>query len=221
MNNQDYSPQDIVAFWFPEGDAPSPDEHLRLWSWRMRGGAHDEVIARFSNLTTRAATGDLDDWAMSPLGRLALIVIFDQFTRSVWAGTPRAYSCDEKARDRCLEGLANGHFDALANVWQKSAFKIPLEHCECADRADHLANLDIAIAIADRMIDEAPVNLRQVYEMGASQPRRHRAVIARFGRHPHRNAILGRDSTPEELAYLATGDFPHTTKLQVLQEGAQ
>ncbi len=90
-----------------------------------------------------------------------------------------------------------------------------------ADRADHLANLDIAIAIADRMIVDAPENLRQVNDLGASQPRRHRAVIARFGRHPHRNAILGRDSTPEELASLATGDFPHTTKFQMPQEGVQ
>ncbi|MCV3206483.1 DUF924 domain-containing protein [Mesorhizobium sp. YC-39] len=84
----------------------------------------------------------------------------------------------------------------MENVWQKTTFKIPLEHCECADPADHLANLNISIA--DRMIDEAPPHLRQVCEMGAAQPRRHRAVIARFGRHPHRNAVLRRDSTPRD-----------------------
>lgn len=188
---------------------------MRVWNWRMRGGAHEEVVTRFSDLTRRAAAGDLDHWPDTPMGRLALIIIFDQFTRSVWAGTRRAYAYDERARDLCLQGLENGHFDALENVWQKSAFKIPLEHCECVDRADHLANLDIAISIADRMIDEAPENLRQVYELGAGQPRGHRAVIARFGRHPHRNAILGRDSTPEELDYIATGNFPHTTKLEI------
>ena len=204
------TPKDIVDFWFPDGDAPTPEEHVRLWNWRMRGGAHDEVVVRFSGLTERAAAGDLDHWAETPIGRLALILGLDQFTRSVWAGTPRAFSCDTKARDLCLEGLENGHFDALDNVWQKSAFKIPLEHCECPE---HLVNLHRASALAERLADEAPEDLRKIYMMGAEQPRRHRAVIVRFRRHPHRNAILGRDSTPEELAYIAIGDFPHTSKL--------
>ncbi len=65
------------------------------------------------------------------------------------------------------------------------------------------------------MIDEAPSHLRQFYEFGAGQSRKHRAVIARFDRHPHRNTVLGRDSTPEEIEYIATGDFPHTTKLEI------
>lgn len=209
------TPRDIVAFWFPDGDAPAPEEHIRLWNWRMRGGAHDAVVAQFCDLTARAAAGDLDHWAETPQGRLALILILDQFTRSVWAGTPRAFSCDIKARDLCLEGLANGHFDALDNVWQKTAFKIPLEHCECPG---HLANLDLTVTIAERMVEEAPEYLRKFYVMGAAQPARHRAVIARFGRHPHRNAILGRTSTPEELDYLDKGEFPHTTQIEIPPE---
>ena len=84
----DIRPRDIVDFWFPDGAAPRPDDHIRLWNWRMRGGAHDEVVARFSRLTERAAAGGLDHWAETPVGRLALILVLDQFTRSVWAGTP-------------------------------------------------------------------------------------------------------------------------------------
>ena len=120
-----------------------------------------------------------------------------------------------EAEQAGIEGVRHAeaeHFDALENIRQRPAFKVPLEHCECADQA---ANLDIAISIADRMIDEALPLLRQAFEMGAGQPRRHRAVIARFGRHPHRNAILGRNSTPEERDYVATGNFPHTTKLGI------
>lgn len=214
------SPNDVVAFWFPDGDAPTPEEHIRLWNWRMRGGAHAEVVARFSDMTARAAAGELDHWAQTPQGRLALILTLDQFTRSVWAQTPKAFSCDPKARDLCLEGLRNGHFDALDNVWHKAAFKIPLEHCECADPAEHLANLDIAIAIADRLIEESPENLRQIAVVGAAQPRKHRAVIARFGRHPHRNAILGRTSTAEELDYIGKGEFPHNSKIAMPPEPA-
>ncbi len=78
------TPRDILAFWFPDGDAPAPEEHIRLWNWRMRGGAHDAVVAQFCDLTARAAAGDLDHWAETPQGRLALILILDQFTRSVW-----------------------------------------------------------------------------------------------------------------------------------------
>lgn len=215
MDARDFTAEDIVDFWFPDGGMPTAEEHVRLWNWRMRGGAHEAVIARFSDLTTRAAAGGLDHWAASPVGRLALINIFDQLTRSVWAGTPRAYDCDERGHDLCLQGLENGHFDALDKVWKKTAFKIPLEHCECADPSDHLANLDIAIAIADRLIDEAPAHLRQAYEPGAGMPRKHRDVIVRFGRHPHRKPILGRDSTPEELEYVATGSFPHVAKFAV------
>ncbi|MFN0115516.1 MAG: DUF924 family protein [Paracoccaceae bacterium] len=212
MREDEDGPGDVIAFWFPDGADPTEEEHLRLWSWRMRGGAHEAVLARFSGLTERAASGALDHWAETPEGRLALILILDQFTRSVWAGTARAFSCDAKARELCLEGIANGHFDALVNVWQKAAFKIPLEHCECPD---HLVNLDLAIAIADRLAGEAPEGLRQAYAMGAGQPRLHRAVIERFGRHPHRNALLRRESTAEEQAYLATGDFPHTTRISL------
>jgi uncharacterized protein (DUF924 family) len=207
-----FTPQDIVDFWFPEGDQPTPEDHVRLWSWRMRGGAHDKVVARFSDLTGRAAAGDLDHWAKTAQGRMALILILDQFTRSVFAGTPRADASDPDARDLCLEGLENGHFDTLPNVWQKAAFKIPLEHCECPQ---HLANLDRAIAIAEKLVEEATEALRKVFEMGATQPGRHRAVIARFGRHPHRNALLGRASTPEELDYPEKGEFPHTTRIEM------
>ncbi len=109
-------------------------------------------------------------------------------------------------------GAGERPFDALENVWQKP-LQVPLEHCECVDPADRLANIDIAISLADRIIDEAPPHLRQVYELGARQPRGRRAVIDHFGNHPHRNAIPGRDSTPEELDYIATAILPHATKL--------
>jgi uncharacterized protein (DUF924 family) len=91
-------------------------------------------------------------------------------------------------------------------------YKLPLEHCECAD---HLANLDRAIAIAEAALAAAPDHLRKVYEMAVEQPRRHRAVIAAFGRHAHRNAVLGRTSTPEEAAYIAAEIFPHQSRLDL------
>lgn len=210
MDKSGIDPKGIVDFWFPEGPNPEPKEHMDRWIWRMRGGADDEILERYVEVTERATKGEFDDWSATPLGRLALVIVLDQFPRTIWAGTEKAYSQDPKALALCLEGLDNGHFDALANVWYKSAFKLPLEHCECQG---HLANLDRAVAIARELLKEAPEHLKKTYEFAAQQPVKHRAVIAKFGRHSHRNAVLGRQSTPEELEYLAKGEFPHQSDM--------
>jgi len=207
---QSPTPHEIIDFWFPDGSEPSLAQHGDLWAWRMRGGAHAAVIAKYSQLAEQAAQGELDDWVATARGRLALIIVLDQFSRSVWAGTPRAYAQDPKALALCLEGLENGHYDALENVWQKTQFKLPLEHCECPE---HLANLDRAVLLADKLREEAPEHLEPFYESCAQLPRLHRTVIARFGRHSHRNEILARQSTPVELDYIATGKFPHQSDI--------
>jgi len=213
MPNQfEITPREIINFWFPDGPRPEPKAHMDLWSWRMRGGANDEIIAKYTEATERAAQGEFDSWAGEAIGRLALIILLDQFSRTVWAGTPKAYAQDAKALNLCLEGLENGHFEALENVWFKSVFKLPMEHCECPN---HLANLDRVIAIADQIKEEAPDNLKDVYEFAAGQPRKHRAVIAQFGRHCHRNEVLGRISTPAELDYISKGVFPHEVELKI------
>lgn len=206
------TPEEIITFWFPDGSDPEPEAHLAHWAWRMRGGANDEIMANYVEATERAAAGAYDHWAETSLGRLALIVLLDQFPRTVWAGTPEAIAQDPKALAICLEGLDNGHFDALENVWYKSVFKLPLEHCECPD---HLANLDRAVQIADQMVEEAPERLKEGYRFGAGQPRKHRDVIRRFGRHAHRNDVLGRRSTLEEQVYINEGVFPHETELKL------
>lgn len=202
------TPEAVVAFWFPEGDAPEAQEHQRLWNWRLRGGAYHEVVAQHAALTARAVGGELDDWAHHALGRLALIVVLDAWARAVWSGTPRAWAGGPAAQALCLQGLVNGHFDTLPRVWHQAAFLSPLVHVECDEPARHLAHLDTAIAIADRLVQRAPAALQPWYVGSAAQARRHRAVIAQFGRFPHRNALLGRSNTPQELAFMASGDLP-------------
>ena len=206
----DPTPQEIIDFWFPDGPEPELDLHVELWTWRMRGGANDAIMERYVEVTERAAEGEFDHWAETSSGRLALLILLDQFPRTVWADTPKAFAQDERAKNISLEGLQNGHFDALESVWYKTAFVIPLCHCECPD---HMENLDRAVQIADRLVEAAPDHLRQYYKGAAQQPRRHREVIRRFGRHAHRNPVLGRSSTPEEQEYIATGEFPHNRKM--------
>jgi uncharacterized protein (DUF924 family) len=198
----------VLDFWFPERHRPDFDArtHDEYWMWRMRGGADEEIIARFTEITEQAVRNELDHWAGDPQGRLALIIVLDQFPRSIWRGSPRAFSQDGKALALAVEGYSNGHYDALDTPWYKTVYNLPLQHCE---GPDHLDRLDRAIALARDILAEAPAHLRPGYEFAASQPVEVRKVIAAFGRHPHRNAVLDRVSTPEEEAYLAEGRFPH------------
>src|SRR5690625_4273426 len=87
---------EILAFWFPEARTASleADRHADQWFWRMRGGADAEIVARFPEITAWAARGELAHWAADPAGRLALIIVLDQFSRSLWRGSPRAFAQD-------------------------------------------------------------------------------------------------------------------------------
>ena len=138
----DVTPDEIFEFWFPDGPEPEAEQHWEHWRWRMRGGANDAIIERYAEVTERAAEGEFDHWAETPRGRLALIILLDQFPRSVWAGRARAFSVDPKALSVCLEGLENGHFDALENVWFKSVYSLPLTHCECENHMGNLPEAD-------------------------------------------------------------------------------
>lgn len=199
---------EVLDFWFPERSRPDLDArtHQGYWMWRMRGGADGEIVSRFTELTERAQRGELDHWANDPFGRLALIIVLDQFPRSVWRNSPRAYSQDTKALSLTLEGFSNGHYRSLETPWYKTIYIIPLGHCE---GPDHLDRLDRAVVLAKAILDDAPPHLRPGYEFAAEQPIEVKKVISAFGRHPHRNLVLGRVSTPQEEAYIAEGKFPH------------
>ena len=97
---------EVLDFWFPERLNPDFEaaDHRDYWMWRMRGGADQSIVERYTLLTDRASRGELDHWARDPLGRLALILVLDQFPRSIWRGSARAYSLDEKALAVALQG---------------------------------------------------------------------------------------------------------------------
>lgn len=198
----------VQDFWFPEGCAAdvSAEVHLRHWSWRMHGGADHAIIARFAELTTLGASGELDHWASDSEGRLALIIVLDQFSRSLWRGTPRAFTQDGAALKLSMEGLENGHYQALCTPWFKIAHTQPLGHCE---GPDHLARIDLLISLREEIAVSAPDHLQPIYRSLVKQAKDVREVIAVFGRHPHRNQVIGRQSKPAEQAYIARGEFPH------------
>lgn len=202
--------EEVLQFWFPDSLGEDGETHGRRSAWRMRGGADAEIVARFTGLAEQAAAGALDDWAQDPRGRLALLVVLDQFSRSVWRDDPRAFAQDPKALALALEGLENGHYAALTTPWERTTYQLSLTHCE---GPDHLARLDRAHALAQDIHAAAPDHLKPLYAFAVEQKLLHRRVIETFGRFPHRNAALGRTSTPEEAAYVAEGQFPHRRPL--------
>jgi uncharacterized protein (DUF924 family) len=199
--------EDVLRFWFPQQLSGDRAAIIRQVEWWFRGGADSDVAERFSPLLERAARGEIDSWSRRPRSRLALIIVLDQFSRTIHRGHAQAFAQDPKALALALEGIDIGHYAALETPWEKTFFFLPLGHFE------DLTNLDLAVKLADELVQEVPQELRWWFEFSAMQARGHRDVITRFGRHPHRNEALGRQSTPEEVEYLASGQLVHTRPL--------
>ncbi|HEX6012488.1 MAG TPA: DUF924 family protein [Geminicoccaceae bacterium] len=170
--------EDVLSFWF------APDGRER---WFEPDPAFDaEIARRFAPMVGDAAAGRLDAFAGEPRGALALCVLLDQFPRSIWRGTPRAFAQDEAARRVADRAVAAG-LDRDLPPEQRLFLYLPFEHSES------LADQERSVALMAGLGDAEWLD----YAV------RHRDVIARFGRFPHRNAVLGRESTPEEAAFLA------------------
>lgn len=207
---ESYTPERVLDLWFPEdGHWATPEAHAAFWDRRMQGGM-DEVICRdFAGLTRAAAAGELDHWAETPRGRLALLIALDQFPRSLWRDTPAAFAQDIKAVRLVLEGVRTGHFGQL-RPWEQIFFVIALGHCE---GPDHLDRIDLIDRLSVDIVAGMPPEIAGMSDRLLGQNARVRAVIERFGRHPHRNPIYGRVSCAAEEAYIAAGDFPHVRKV--------
>ncbi|MGM5025192.1 DUF924 family protein [Tardiphaga sp. 862_B3_N4_1] len=199
--------RDVHEFWFPPDlKGAGSDELAWIVRWWMAGGATPE-LSRFLPIVESARKGLLDDWCKTATGRLSLIIVLDQFTRGLFAGTPEAYSSDAAALLLAEEGLRVGHYDALSSYWEKGFFLMPLTHTE---GPTHRQRLELVVSKATERLAEAPENLRSIFQFALGQTQGHLDVISRFGRFPHRNSVLNRPSTPEELAYIEKGDFVHT-----------
>ena len=183
---------EILAFWFGRPDRPGYLEPREAWF--KKDEAFDERIrAGFTADYERAAAGEYDMLTTTPLGALAVTIVLDQFPRNMFRGTPRMYATDARAMEIARTAIAAG-FDARLSVVERKFFYLPFEHSE--DIADQRRCLALMEAIEDDPDKE----------MSVEWMRKHLVIIERFGRFPHRNAILGRASTPEELAFLEEPD---------------
>ncbi len=190
---------EILDFWFgSELDDPAA-LRARNAMWFGSDAALDRTVARrFAHLPQTALAGELDAWAGSAEGALALVLALDQFPRNLYRGGPRAFSGDAKALAVALEAIDAG-FDAWLHPVRASFLYLPLEHAEDA------ALQERCVALFQQLAERAPPGLEPRFESFLDFARRHRDMVVRFGRFPHRNAVLGRQSTPEEAAYLRSG----------------
>jgi uncharacterized protein (DUF924 family) len=190
---------EILGFWFGDVAQATPTlEQLKARTrlWFAKSDETDRAIReRFGADVERAARGELDHWAETPLGRLALVVLLDQFPRNMFRGSARAFEADGKALALVEEGLAAG-VDRELFPGERFVFYLPLMHSE--DRVRQARSSQLYA----RLRDEGPAHLREELGSAAWFADRHKYIVDRFGRFPHRNAALGRASTPEEVEFL-------------------
>ena len=186
----------VLSFWIEP--KPLSEEELAQASkrWFQGGPALDQEIGeRFRGLVEAAKEGKLDGWAASARGRLALVILLDQFTRNIYRGSAEAFASDPKAVALVADGYDTNLFASFDTIDHLFAF-LPFCHSENLEHQKRAVSL--VVREATRTRDEWKKMMRQTVDFG----RKHLDVIARFGRFPHRNAVLGRESTPEEKEYL-------------------
>lgn len=191
--------QDILAFWFGTiGDDGVPIEnHAKLW-FRVHAETDKFIRDNFEADLRQAAQGKLTEWEQHPAGRLALLVLLDQFSRNIYRGTAQAFAQDELALSLCLVGIDKGHDVALRPI-ERVFFYLPLEH------AENLEMQDKCVRLFETLIESLPQSTAQKLHAFLDHARGHRGIIRRFGRFPHRNKLLGRASTPAEREFLTQG----------------
>lgn len=190
----------ILEFWFGEGfedlaDSTIAGRQSKLW-WGKDEAADAGIRNQFEAQVRAAGTGKLDDWKASPDGWLALILLVDQFPRNIYRNTPDMFRFDGAAREYCEQGLDAGIDQRLRPI-QRVFFYLPLEHSESPEDQTR------CVALMEALVDQADAAEKKVFEGFVGYADAHKRIIDRFGRFPHRNRILGRDSSAEEVEFLA------------------
>ena len=182
----------ILSFWFGRPDAEGGYSSREAW-WQKDPAFDAEICSRYLSPYGRAVTGELDAMAQTAEGALSLILLLDQFPRNMFRGNPACYASDEQARTIATQALDAGFDQTMPAVWRWFIY-MPFEHSE------HLADQALSVSLFESL-PEMPG-----WDETVAAAHRHREIVARFGRFPHRNIILGRHSTPEELEFLKQPD---------------
>ena len=181
------TPSDVLEFWF--------SDHARE-HWFVKLPAFDQAIReRFEDTVRAAAAGELDHWAASAPGALALVIVLDQFPRNLYRGSARAFLADARARAVANDSIAR-RLDQDTPMARRFFFYVPFEHSELA------ADQERSVALFQAWVEAHSGAERELAQDFMPYIHRHAEIIARFGRFPHRNEVLGRESTEAEIAFL-------------------
>lgn len=182
---------DVLDYWFGPPGSDERGAYREMW---FHGGPKidAEIAERFTTLYERAAAGELDHWRDDAEACLALILVLDQFPRNMMRATPEGFATDPKAVEAARHAIERGYDRGLDANFQQFYY-MPFEHCE--GLSDQRRSVELFQASADNERKEE--NVRYAVQ--------HLEIIEHFGRFPHRNAILGRDSTPDEIKFLEDG----------------
>ena len=187
----------ILSFWFKEHELSAPQIDRRLDIWFGEDPVFDqECKEQFADDVEQASNGELGHWAEEPRGRLALILLLDQFRRNIYRGTADAFSRDKVALKLCVEGAMAKKTTGLTPI-QQAFFYMPLQHAESRKVQAR------SVALFRRLAEAVSPTYRETFETIAQFAELHHDIIEQFGRFPHRNQLLGRENTPEEDEYLA------------------
>lgn len=191
--------QAVLDHWFEDGmQLGWPSRNMGA-QWFTGGPALDALITeRFGDLVSSAQAGQLEAWESDPLARMALVILLDQYSRNAYRGQAQAFAGDKRAQQLVLQSLAQGADEALPTVC-RVFFYMPLMH------AESLALQTECVARFKSLHASAPPVLQAKLEGNLQAAQEHFDIVQRFGRFPHRNATMGRSSTPEEVIFLETG----------------
>lgn len=197
-NNHDSGASAVLEFWFGDRDDPENVKRRRKLWFTSTPDQDREIRERFGMLHEKAQAGDLDGWAEAPKTALALIVLLDQFTRSLYRGRGAAFVNDARSLALASAAVERG-FDRMLHPVERAFLYMPFQHSENPDDQERSMRLYRAL------LDECPLSLRAFARDSYEHAALHRDIVERFGRFPHRNELLGRSSTEAERRYLEDG----------------
>jgi uncharacterized protein (DUF924 family) len=200
------SQEEILDFWIgdPDPGFDQMDERISLW-FEAGPEVDAEIASRFGSIFQEARRGRLDTWGTSAKGRLALVILLDQFSRNLHRGSEEAFSSDATALRLCLEGVELG-LDTALSIVERAFFYMPLQH------AENLAAQEKSVKLFETLEATCADAVRPHMHRFLVSARSHRNIIAKYGRFPHRNRVLGRECSDAENDFLTIGTVPFRSK---------
>ena len=191
----------VLSFWFKEQELTAPQIDHRMDMWFSEDPVFDhEIEKEFADDVSAACEGNLDHWAAESQGRLALIILIDQFRRNIYRNSAKAFSKDKLALKLCVEGAMEKIDRGLTPI-QRVFFYMPLQHAESRKVQAK------SVELYNRLAELVSPTYRETFLTVVQFAELHKDIVDQFGRFPHRNELIGRENTAEEAEYLS-GDSP-------------